>query len=72
MKGVFDVPGVPLNAALRLGVTAVLLGALVSACSPAVGTEAWCDAMEDKPKGDWSTNEATDYAQNCVFRKDDD
>ena len=45
---------------------------LLSACSPSVGSEAWCDAMEDKAKGDWSTNEATDYAQNCVFRKDDD
>ena len=49
-----------------------LMVALLSACSPSVGSEAWCDAMEDKPKGDWSSNEAADYAQNCVFRKDDD
>lgn len=41
-------------------------------CNPEVGSEAWCDAMEDKPKGDWSTNEAADYAKNCVFRNDND
>lgn len=41
-------------------------------CSPEVGSEAWCDAMEEKPKGDWSANEAADYAQHCVFRQDND
>lgn len=54
------------------GLGSCLLVAALSACSPSVGSEAWCDAMEDKPKGDWSTNDATDYAHNCVFRKDDD
>ncbi|MEW7978461.1 MAG: DUF3012 domain-containing protein [Candidatus Sedimenticola endophacoides] len=24
--------------------------------------------MNDKPKGDWSANEAADYAKHCVFR----
>ncbi len=36
-------------------------------CSPEVGSEAWCKAMGEKPKGDWTTNEATEYAKSCVF-----
>jgi len=23
--------------------------------------------MSDKPKGDWSANEAVDYAKHCLF-----
>ena len=44
-----------------------LLVAWVSACSPEVGSERWCKAMADKPKGDWTANEAAEYAKSCVF-----
>ena len=40
----------------------------VYACSPEVGSEAWCKKMKEKPKGDWSANEASDYTKNCVFK----
>jgi hypothetical protein len=51
----------------------ILLAAnLVSACSPEVGSPSWCEAMENKPKGDWSSNEATDYAKNCLFKHSED
>ena len=69
MKGVLPVA---LNRRSGLWLSPWVMVALLSGCSPSVGSEAWCDAMEDKPKGDWSTNEAADYAQHCVFRKDDD
>ena len=45
----------------------LLMAALFAACSPQVGSEAWCDKMADKPKGDWTTNEATQFAKHCVF-----
>jgi hypothetical protein len=45
-----------------------VLAALLTACAPEVGSDAWCEAMNEKPKGDWSTNEATDYAKHCVFK----
>jgi len=48
-------------------ILAVLGLALITACSPEVGSEAWCDAMKEKPKGDWSTNDAANFAQHCVF-----
>ncbi|ARD20928.1 MULTISPECIES: DUF3012 domain-containing protein [Shewanella] len=44
---------------------ALVLG--LSACSPEVGSEAWCKQMKDKPSGDWTANEAADYAKHCVF-----
>ena len=41
--------------------------ATLSACSPEVGSEEWCKDMKEKPKGDWSANEATDFAKHCVL-----
>lgn len=44
----------------------------LAACTPEVGSEAWCEAMDEKPKGDWSMNEATEYAKSCVLRQSSD
>lgn len=50
-------------------VIAVLFTALVglSACSPKVGSEAWCQQMKEKPKGDWTVNEMADFAKHCIL-----
>jgi hypothetical protein len=45
---------------------AFALGAL--ACSPKVGSDAWCAKMKETPKGDWSANDAADFAKHCVFK----
>ncbi|PKG56897.1 DUF3012 domain-containing protein [Shewanella sp. Choline-02u-19] len=47
---------------------ALVLAMGMTACAPEVGSEAWCQQMSEKPSGDWSTNEATDYAKHCVFK----
>jgi hypothetical protein len=39
----------------------------VSACAPEVGSPEWCADMKEKPKGDWSANEAADFAKHCVL-----
>ncbi len=44
----------------------LLLG--LSACAPEVGSDKWCANMKEKPKGDWSTNDATNYAKHCIFK----
>lgn len=44
------------------------LALFMVACSPEVGSQAWCEKMADKPKADWSANEAADYAENCLFK----
>ena len=38
------------------------------ACSPAVGSEAWCEKIKETPKADWSANDAAAYAKNCMFK----
>ncbi|MCW8907056.1 MAG: DUF3012 domain-containing protein [Sedimenticola sp.] len=49
-----------------LGITLLVALGLVG-CAPEVGSEAWCQQMKEKPKGDWSANEAADFAKHCVF-----
>ncbi|MEC9348060.1 MAG: DUF3012 domain-containing protein [Pseudomonadota bacterium] len=39
----------------------------ITACSPEVGSEEWCGEMKDKPKGDWTANEAADFAKHCIL-----
>lgn len=50
------------------GLVALLLGA----CEAEVGSDAWCEDMAETPKGDWSMNDATNFAENCVFKSYED
>ncbi len=46
----------------------VLLSLLtLGACAPEIGSERWCKQMAEKPKGDWTANEALAYAEHCVL-----
>ena len=47
----------------------LLVGYTLSGCAPDVGSEAWCKAMKEKPRGDWTANEVGDFTRHCVFRK---
>ena len=49
----------------------LLLTLALAACEPEVGSDKWCQKMVDTPKGDWSTNDATAFAEHCVFKKYD-
>lgn len=49
----------------------LLLSLLITqliACSAEVGSDRWCENLEEKPKGEWTANEAADYAKHCVFK----
>ena len=46
---------------------AVLSISVLGACSPEVGSKEWCEDLKEKPKGDWSANEAADFAKHCVL-----
>jgi len=48
--------------------TLIIALPLLSACAPEVGSKAWCEHLQAKPKGDWTANEATDYAKHCLFK----
>jgi hypothetical protein len=53
----------------RAALAALALG-MLAACEPEVGSKAWCEMMDKKPKGDWTANQAGDYAKSCILRKD--
>jgi len=45
-----------------------LLALSLSACAPEIGSERWCNNLKEKPKGDWSMNEAANFTKHCVFK----
>jgi hypothetical protein len=47
---------------------AYILAFELSACGPEVGSKEWCEDMADKPKGDWSANDAADYTKYCILK----
>lgn len=59
----------PTKLSRRVLPTLALIAALtgLAACAPEVGSERWCTAMDEKPKGDWTANEALDYAEHCLI-----
>ena len=50
----------------------VLSSIAISACEPEVGSEAWCEKLDETPKGEWTLEEVGDYAKHCVIRSGDD
>ncbi len=56
----------------RIALPIALSSLLLTACEPEVGSDAWCENMVDKAKGDWTANEATAFARSCVFKAYDD
>lgn len=43
------------------------ISASLTACAPEVGSEKWCQAMKEKPKGEWTANELADFTKHCIF-----
>jgi hypothetical protein len=40
----------------------------LTACSPEVGSEGWCNKLKQKSKGDWTASEAADFTIHCFFK----
>jgi hypothetical protein len=56
---------------LKKTLTAVLAGTFLftlSACAPEIGSDKWCAQLKAKPTGDWTANEAVDYAKHCILK----
>ncbi len=47
--------------------TLVMGALLLTGCAPEVGSDDWCTALKEKPKGDWTVNEGKDFAKHCLF-----
>ena len=52
-------------------IAVILTLLLLAGCSPEIGSKEWCENMKEKPKGDWTANEAKDFAKHCIFKSDD-
>lgn len=37
-------------------------------CEPEVGSDAWCENIAEKPKGELTMNEVSEFASNCIFK----
>jgi len=53
---------------LQVVFVAAMVAAGITACSPTVGSDAWCTEMKEQPKGDWTVNEAADFAKHCILK----
>jgi hypothetical protein len=47
----------------------IVFGILVAGCDR-VGSEAWCEKQSQKPKGEWTMEEAGEYTKYCVLGMD--
>lgn len=47
---------------------ALFLLPLLTACAPEVGSEAWCEKLEDKDKAQWTLEETGNYAKHCIIK----
>jgi hypothetical protein len=45
-----------------------LLALFLAGCAPEVGSERWCKKMEQTERGEWTMNDAADYARHCILR----
>jgi len=41
--------------------------AFATACSPEVGSDAWCEGMKEKDKGTWTAEDAGNFAKHCIM-----
>lgn len=46
---------------------AVLAGLVLAAGCERVGSEAWCETLEARPKAEWTFEDAGNYAKHCVL-----
>jgi len=56
------------SGAAALAAVATSATLLFAGCAPEVGSERWCNEMKEKPKADWSPNEAVDFAKHCLLK----
>lgn len=50
-----------------VGGVIIIVGGMLAGCAPEVGSKEWCADMKETPKGDWTANQASDYAKHCIF-----
>ena len=57
-----------MDAKCKWAAAIVGLAIILGGCAPKVGSEAWCEKIKAKEKGDWTLQETADYAKHCIIR----
>ena len=56
---------------MKLKILVLALFALsLTACGDRVGSDEWCAKLKEKPKSEWTMEEAGDYTKYCVMGMD--
>lgn len=50
-------------------VTSFIFTIALAGCTVEVGSEKWCEALKEKPKGEWTLNEGKDFTKHCLLPK---
>ena len=58
------------HSSIFLPAALIASAALLSACGDRVGSDAWCEKLGEKPKSEWTMEEAGDYTKYCVLGMD--
>jgi len=61
-----------MNKSLVIKMFAVAASVVALAGCEKVGSEKWCQKMEEKDKGEWTANEVSDYTKFCILKMDPD
>jgi hypothetical protein len=59
--------GVVMHGLRAVAIVLAAVTTLLAACAPEVGSPRWCQGMREKPRGDWTANEALEFARECVL-----
>ncbi|MEW6982428.1 DUF3012 domain-containing protein [Colwelliaceae bacterium 6471] len=50
---------------------AILSVVFITGCAPEIGSKEWCADLKEKPKGEWTLDETTDYTKHCIFQSEE-
>ncbi|MEQ5778210.1 MULTISPECIES: DUF3012 domain-containing protein [unclassified Thalassospira] len=49
-----------------IALAAMMVTMTLVACAPEIGSKDWCNNMEHTAKSDWTANQTSDFAKNCM------
>jgi len=52
---------------VALGALLISVGLVLAGCTDKPGSEGWCLAQKEIPKGDWTRDDTRTYAKHCIF-----
>jgi hypothetical protein len=53
---------------LTIVARSLIFAVAVVACSPEVGSDKWCAKIKETDKGQWTADDASNYAKHCIFK----